>query len=244
MQLLLYDRSPAPSTMTAGSQRSREGYIVSSTKEGARVRRNRTRAAITTVAALAAATAFAVPANADFTLGPDDVDTGFPSFVQDINTGTKALLCLGPAVPCGGADAPTASDIRAPDGEGFYWSGAVTVSMPTGDIDVAWDVEAATGPDGVQTTFQRFQVGSARNSATLPNGDYTITSPFGLNTVSKAANDPVRNWQRDETRRAGVGPLDHFLETAAAPAGYYGDANAGPGPIVGGAVAGTVTVTA
>jgi len=172
------------------------------------------------------------------------VDTGFPSFVQDINTGTKALLCLGPAVPCGGADAPTASDIRAPDGEGFYWSGAVTVSMPTGDIDVAWDVEAATGPDGVQTTFQRFQVGSPRNSATLPNGDYTITSPFGLNTVSKAANDPVRNWQRDETGSAGVGPVDHFLETAAAPAGYYGDANADPGPIVGGAVVGTVTVTA
>src|SRR3954454_7231052 len=116
MRLLLYDGAPAPRTITSGSQRSREGYIVSSTKEGARVRRNRTRAAITTVGALVAAAAFAGPASANLTVGPDDIDTGFPSFVQDINNGTKALLCLGPAVPCGGADAPTASQIRQPDG--------------------------------------------------------------------------------------------------------------------------------
>jgi hypothetical protein len=64
VQLLLYVASRDVSTITSGSQRSREGYIVSSTKEGARARRNRTRAAITTAAALVAATAFAVPAGA------------------------------------------------------------------------------------------------------------------------------------------------------------------------------------
>jgi hypothetical protein len=214
--------------------------VISSTKDGARGRR-RTRATITTAAALVAAAAFAGPASANLTVGADNADTGFPDFVADA-IGTKALLCLGPAVECGGADAPDLSQITQPDSEAFYWSGVVTVSMAKGDIDLAWDVEAARGPDGVPTTFQRFQVGSPTDSAALPNGTYTITSPFGVTTVQKEAGDPVRNWQRDETGSAGVGPVDHFLEVDGAPAGYYGDANAGPAPIVGGALAGTVTV--
>src|SRR3954462_4253621 len=96
MQLLLYDRSPAPSTMTAGSQRSREGYIVSSTKEGARARRNRTRAAITTIAALGAVAAFAGPAQADLTASPDrTIIPHNPDFVQDtLGLGQKAALCV------------------------------------------------------------------------------------------------------------------------------------------------------
>src|SRR4051812_45209639 len=64
MRLLLYDGSPVEGTITAGSQRSREGDIVRSTMEGARVRRNRTRAVITTAAALSATAALAVPAGA------------------------------------------------------------------------------------------------------------------------------------------------------------------------------------
>src|SRR3954464_12000049 len=54
-----------PGTITAGSQRSREGnYVSRSTKEGARARRNRTRAAITTAAALIATAALSTGAQA------------------------------------------------------------------------------------------------------------------------------------------------------------------------------------
>src|SRR3954454_273087 len=91
MRLLLYDGAPAPRTITSGSQRSREGYIVSSTKEGARVRRNRTRAAITTVAALVAATAFAGPANAGISAYPD-INVGWPWYYAD-TLGTHLGLC-------------------------------------------------------------------------------------------------------------------------------------------------------
>src|SRR6187200_3092041 len=53
-------------TIKSGSQRSREGYIVSSTTEGARDRR-RMRAAIPTAVAMIAAAAFAGPASAAVT---------------------------------------------------------------------------------------------------------------------------------------------------------------------------------
>src|SRR3954471_16736215 len=97
VRFLLYVRSPVLGTIPMGSQRSREGYLViSSTKDGARGRR-RTRAAITTAAALVAAAAFAGPASANLTVGADNAATGFPDFVADA-IGTKALLCLGPAV--------------------------------------------------------------------------------------------------------------------------------------------------
>jgi hypothetical protein len=189
-----------------------------------------------------AVAAFAGPASADLTVAAsNDPDTGFPTSVTD-SLGQAALICLGPAPECG-LGAPTASEIRAPDGEGFYWSGTVSVPLAEGDVDVAWDVEAATGPDGVQTTFQRVQIGSRVGTATLPDGEYTVTSPFGTFTATK---DPARpnNWRRIESSSAGTGPVDHFLVSATAPSGYYGDADAGPSPVVGGATAGTVTVQA
>lgn len=211
-----------------------------STKDGARRARRRTRAAITTATvALAATFATTGVASADLAVAPND-QTGFPAFVTD-NLNQKALLCLGPAPECG-LGAPTVSDIVQPDGEAFYWSGAVSVPLAAGDVDVSWDVEAATGPDGVQTTFQRVQIGS-KDTPNLPDGEYTVSSPFGTFTATKDDGKP-NNWRRIESASAGSGPVDHFLVSATAPSGYYGDADGNPSPVVGGAAAGTVTVQA
>src|SRR3954447_10596131 len=150
MRLLLYAGAPGPRTITSGSQRSREGYIVSSTKEGARARRNRTRAAITTIAALGAVAAFAGPAQADLTASPDrTIIPHYPDFVQDVNgLGQKAALCVSNlGGPCG-PDAASIADMTDPgqdgDAEGFYWSGAATANVGNGTVTVAFDVEAAT----------------------------------------------------------------------------------------------------
>src|SRR3954463_14230949 len=92
MHLLLYVAIPEQWTITAGSQRSREGYIVmSSTKEGARARRNRTRAAITTAAALVAVAAFAGPASAAVHPQAAEPLSGFPlSYTDDRGTADTA----------------------------------------------------------------------------------------------------------------------------------------------------------
>src|SRR3954453_5291309 len=226
MRLLLYDGAPAPRTITSGSQRSREGYIVSSTKEGARVRRNRTRAAITTVAALVAATAFAGSAQAALTAGPVDV-TGYPASMTD-QLGAQSALCLGPAPECG-AGAATASDMLT-DGEAFYWGGAVDVPVDGGTVSIFFNVEAATAPaDQItplsQITFQRIQMSG---DTSLPNGKYTFVTPFGSFTSDKTGASSKTRWTRLETGDATSGPIDHFLTSSTAPAGFYGNADGAP----------------
>src|SRR3954449_10175820 len=113
MRLLLYDGAPAPRTISSGSQRSREGYIVSSTKEGARARRNRTRAAITTVAALVAAAAMAGSAQAAISVSPGNHPNGFPMWYAD-TPGNQLGLCVDDPVLCPGGF--TSADLKGPDG--------------------------------------------------------------------------------------------------------------------------------
>jgi len=177
-----------------------------------------------------ATAAFAVPANANL-VGSAADGTGFPaSFTATNPAGEQSFLCLAPALPCG-LDALTAQEIAQPGGEGFYWSGAVSVPMPQGAINVTFDVEAATDEVGVQSTFQRVQVGG---DAGLPNGTYVITSPFGPPmTVTKTAGSPANRWARFESADASIGPIDHYLTTQAAPAGFFGDSGVDPGPVVG-----------
>jgi hypothetical protein len=200
--------------------------VISSTKEGARARRNRTRAAITTAAALVAAAAFAVPASANLTAGPVDV-TGYPAHMEDA-VGAQAALCLGPAPECG-VGAATASDMLT-DGEAFWWGGAVDVNVPGGTVSIFFNVEAATAPGAFgappdQITFQRVQIGGDTG---LPNGTYTFVTPFGNFTSKKEANSPKNRWDRFESSSAESGPIDHFLTSSTAPAGFYGDADGAP----------------
>jgi hypothetical protein len=212
---------------------------VSSTKEGARARRNRSRAAITTATALVAAAAFAGTANADLTLAPTDA-TGFPASVTDA-PGQSAAPCFSPSDFCA-ADAPTFNDANKPGAEAFYWSGTASVPLKDGVVDASFDVEQATADDGTQTTFQRIQFGS-KDTPDLAAGDYTFSTPYGVFTATLNP-DKAQNWRRIESTSAAIGQIDHFLVSAAAPAGYFGDGNADPSPVVGGADVGTVVVTA
>jgi len=160
-------------------------------------------------------------AQADLTAGPVDV-TGYPAFMQD-SVGAQSALCLGPAPECG-AGAATAQDMLS-DGEAFWWGGAVDVDVPGGTVSIFFNVEAATAPaDQVtpvsQIHFQRIQIGGDTN---LPNGRYTFVTPFGNFTADKAANSPKNRWVRLQTDSATVGPIDHFLTSSTAPAGFYGD---------------------
>jgi hypothetical protein len=204
--------------------------VISSTKEGARARRNRTRAAITTAAVLVTAAAFAGPAQADLTASPDrTIIPHYPDFVQD-GLGQQAALCVSNLGAACGPDAASIADMTDPgvdgDAEGFYWSGATTADVGDGDVTVAFDVEAATvGPSDLTPVapgdFQRVQV---QGDANLPNGTYTLVTPFGTVRATKTADNADGRWFRVDTAGITTGPIDHFLTQVGAPAGFYGDA--------------------
>ena len=165
-------------------------------------------------------------AQADLTAGPVDV-TGYPASMTDA-VGAQSALCLGPAPECG-AGAATAQDMLK-DGEAFYWGGAVDVDVDGGTVSIFFNVEAATAPADqiapvTQIHFQRIQIGGDTN---LPNGRYTFVTPFGSFTADKTATSQKNRWTRLETAAATSGPIDHFLTSSAAPAGFYGDADGAP----------------
>jgi hypothetical protein len=90
--------------------------VFSSTHGCVRLGRRRTRAAISTAAALVAAAALAGPASAQLTAaGPVDPDTGFPQSYTDA-AGQTVDLCVD-ADECGGGTVP-----RGGGDEAFYWS--------------------------------------------------------------------------------------------------------------------------
>jgi hypothetical protein len=161
MQLLLYVALPEQSTITSGSQRSREGYIVSSTKEGARARRNRTRAAITTAAAAFTLAAIPAAASAAFVEPPQmpHAPTVFPDrdFVSaEGYGGDKAMrvTVLRNGVKIGEAFGNTDKDglIEVNHPGGVCWSGS-TPNIIAGDKVVIAEASApATDGDAVTTS--------------------------------------------------------------------------------------------
>src|SRR3954469_366497 len=235
-----------------GSQRSREGYLViRSTKEGARVRR-RTRAAISTVAAIAATTAFAVPAQADLTaVGPTNAVTGVPDWYADA-AGNKLTLCVDD-INCGPNS--SLSEFLASDGSGeaFYWRGVSNdVPIGGGTVSTAFALEAAF-PNGGGTppsVFVRMRIKAKGVDA----GTYRIDSPYGSFDIQ---SDGVKvnvgpsdviclqaaiNGPCDFASILGVSPtgtdLVNFLQGTGMPAGYFGN-GAGTSVITGGNNVGT-----
>jgi hypothetical protein len=208
---------------------------VSSTKEGARARRNRTRAAITTIAALGAVAAFAGPAQADLTASPDrTIIPHYPDFVQDVN-GQQAAVCVSNlGNPCG-PDAASIADMTDPgpggDAEAFYWSGLATADLPGGSVSITFDVEVATvgaEPDLTPVApgdFQRVQV---QGDGNLPNGTYTLVTPFGTVRATRTTDNADGRWFRVDTAGITTGPINHFLTQVGAPTGFYGDATPAP----------------
>src|SRR4051812_29546623 len=225
MRLLLSASLVTLGTISSGSQRSREGnYVSRSTKEGARVRRNRTRAAITTIAALGPAAAFAGPANASLTAAGPASPLGFPSYYQD-STGLQIGLCLeDPFCPA----SPKVQDMTGPDGEAFYQLATSTVSGGGAEITVDFDIEAAFLDATTPITFGRIQFTA---SGLQRNATYTVEHPYGTSQFTVGANGDLkggaRAGQREETDGSFAGTLGSkigpFLRNAGAPAGYLGN---------------------
>jgi hypothetical protein len=225
--------------------------VIRSTKEGARVRR-RTRAAISTVAAIAATTAFAVPAQADLTaVGPTNAVTGVPDWYADA-AGNKLTLCVDD-INCGPNS--SLSEFLASDGSGeaFYWRGVSNdVSIGGGAVSTAFALEAAfpNGAGSPPQTFIRMRI-KARGVAA---GTYRIDSPYGSFNID---SDGVKvnvgpadviclqtaiNGPCDFASILGVNPtgtkLMNFLHGTGMPAGYFGN-GAGTSVVTGGNDVGT-----
>jgi hypothetical protein len=221
---------------------------VISIKDGALDRR-RTRAAISTVAAILAAAALGGPAQA--AIHPDATDTlsGFPlSYTDDRGTADKADdLALGLCQDNSGfcietprpqPDQPIAVPGNfTPDGEGFYFLADATVPN-TGARGLArFGVEGAfLNADvvaGEQITFERirFRFGSLQ-----PNAWYRVTHPYGVDEI-QANGSGLINETTDvgcgaapcDFAASDAGAIDAFLTwdttlAPPAPSGYTGNA--------------------
>ena len=225
--------------------------MISSTKDGARSRR-RTRAIITTAAAIAAATAFAVPARANLSaVGPTNPVTGVPEWYADA-AGNKLTLCIDD-INCGPNS--SLSDFLASDGSGeaFYWRGVSNdVAIGGGTVSTAFALEAAF-PNGAGTppqTFIRMRIKAKGVRA----GTYHVDSPYGAFDIESdgvkvnvgpadviclqaAVNGPC-----NFASIVGVSPtgtdLGNFLRGTGMPAGYFGN-GAGTSVVTGGNNVGT-----
>src|SRR3954453_2928189 len=229
--------------------------VIRSTKDGARGRR-RTRAAITTAAAIAAAPASAVPAQAQLSaVGPTNAVPGVPDWYADA-AGNKLTLCVDD-INCGPNS--SLSEFLASDGSGeaFYWRGVSNdVSIGGGAVSTAFALEAAfpNGAGSPPQTFIRMRI-KARGVAA---GTYRIDSPYGSFDID---SDGVKvnvgpadviclqtaiNGPCNFASLLGVNPtgtdLVNFLHGTGMPAGYFGN-GAGTSVVTGGNV-NTLTVTA
>jgi hypothetical protein len=235
--------------------------MFSRTKEGARAGRNRKRAAITTAVAIAAATAFAVPAQAYLSaVGPTNAVTGVPDWYADA-AGNKLTLCIDD-INCGPNS--SLSEFLASDGSGeaFYWRGVSNdVAIGGGTVSTAFALEAAF-PNGPQPqVFIRMRV-KARDVAAgtyhidSPYGSFDITSDGPGTTVNLGPADVLClqtaiNGPCDFASILGVSPTDtdlvNFLHGTGMPVGYFGN-GAGTSVVTGGTNAvpapNTLTVTA
>ena len=167
---------------------------MSSTKEGARARRNRTRAAITTAAALVAAAAFSAgPAHASVVPSAVDPNTTVPNSFTD-ETGLDFGLCTNNG--CAGVRPDLNQALAVPGnfsaaGEAFWYLNEAV--MPSGSL-VEFAVEGAfediAPHQGGAFTRQRFRFDNL-------TGTVRITTPYGVRIYdnlaggTRAINDTV-----------------------------------------------------
>jgi hypothetical protein len=248
LRLLLYEPYPAAGTITSGSQRSREGYLViSSTKEGAGVRRNRMRAAITTATAIAAVAAFAGPASANLSAVGPTAPNGFPAYFED-STPLQVGLCINdlgcPASP------PVLEDVINHD-EAFYQLAGGTVTgksgddLPNANVTVDFNVEAAF-LSGKPITFSRIQF---KAEGLRGNTTYTVEHPYGTSHFTTEPDGTLLGGKASAQREETDGtfgdtlnsPIGPFLRSTSAPTGYLGNGTT-PTTVTGGSVRNTLRV--
>src|SRR3954449_12695939 len=125
---------------------------------------------VTLLAVALGALAAAAPAHAALSaVGPTDPATKAPAFYTDAN-GLQLALChpgtpnCGPAVP----------------GEDFYNMATSTFTLPNGGTaDLILDMTLAPNASGDPASFNRVRI----QIQGAPAGSYTITHPYGTDTV-------------------------------------------------------------
>jgi hypothetical protein len=184
-----------------------------------------TRRSATLLAAALGALAVAAPAQAALTTtGPIDPATKAPAFYQDAN-GLQLALCH-PGTPNCGPAAP---------GEDFYNMATSTFSMPNGGTAMLiLNMTLAPNASGDPAAFNRVRV----QLDGAPAGTYTITHPYGTDTVVAPGGARGRTTIDIGCAVTAVGLCDFasamagrygpFLTAAPAapapPAGFIGDA--------------------
>src|SRR4051794_8076698 len=178
-------------------------------------------------AALAfAALAAPAPASAALTAsGPVDPANKAPAFYQDGN-GLQLGVCHPGTVNCG----------PAVPGEDFYYMATSTFTTPSGGVaSLILNMTIAPNASGDPAVFNRVRV----QLDAFPAGTYSITHPYGTDTVSVPAGRRGRTTIDIGCAVTAVGPCDFaaalagrfgpFLTpgpgaTPAPPAGFIGDA--------------------
>lgn len=174
--------------------------------------------------AVAVLAASAAPAQAALTAaGPVDPATKAPAFYQDTN-GLKLGLCHPGTVNCG----------PAVPGEDFYYMATSTFVAPNGGTALLiLNMTLAPNASGDPSSFNRVRV----QLDGFPAGNYTITHPFGTDTVTAPGGTRGRTTIDIGCAVTAVGPCDFaaalggrfgpFLTAAPGtppPAGFIGDA--------------------
>jgi hypothetical protein len=200
---------------------------VISTKDGARHARRRTRATITTAAALLAAAAFAGPAQASLSamgnVEPNSVP--FPTWYDD-GVGTKLALCVDdPLCPAG----PPVFTNQAPNDEAFYMLASADLTGPNGQsVTMEFAIEAAWLDPETPITFGRIQ---ATLDGLEPNATYTVEHPWGVSHFTTEPDGTLKGGKRAAQREETSGdfadtlttPIGPFIRSVSAPAGYIGN---------------------
>src|SRR4051794_39390869 len=170
--------------------------------------------------------AVAAPAQAALSVvGPMDPATKAPAFYQDAN-GLQLALCHPGTVNCG----------PAVPGEDFYNMATSTFTLPNGGTaDLILDMTLAPNASGDPASFNRVRI----QIQGAPAGSYTITHPYGTDTVDvPAAGARGRTTTDIGCAVTAIGPCDFALAmggrygpfltpgpgAAAPPAGFIGDA--------------------
>src|SRR3954468_22407823 len=125
-------------------------------------------------------------------VGPIDEANGYPMWYKDTN-GVKLQLSLDPSdgnCIIGAVPDPT-KPVSFPDNfpdEAFYSSADANVDVGNGTAKLVTGVEAAFAGAGNVAKGQQITFGRIRVVAkTIPDGNYTVTHPFGVDTYNKTS---------------------------------------------------------
>jgi hypothetical protein len=118
-------------------------------------------------------------------VGPvDRLQRGFPAYYTD-DSGFALQLCDDGSANCLGA---RPRDLRPPEGEQLYWAAFADLNARGIDLSVELAVEAAWA-GRAQVVFDRVRVRGHVSSA----GRYTLTHPYGTETIRAEAPSEQRN---------------------------------------------------